>query len=176
VLTLYILKKIIKDWIVPIISALIIALLINKFIFFLILVPTGSMDPTIKPGDRVLVFRIYNKDNLKRGDIVVFYSDELEKPLVKRLIGLPNDEIEIKSDGSVYINNERIEEPYVINDANGITKKFNVPSGKYFFLGDNRANSYDSRYWDDPYISQGKIEGKAVLIVFPFNRIDLLTN
>ncbi|EOD01585.1 Signal peptidase I [Caldisalinibacter kiritimatiensis] len=166
-------KKIVKEWIYPTIIALVIALLINKFVFFLVVVPTGSMKPTIMPGDRLLITRVYDKEKLNRGDIIVFYSDELEKTLVKRLIGLPKDNIVVKRDGTVYINDKKLEEPYIIRGY-CTTGVFKVPEGKYLFLGDNRPNSFDSRGWENPYISMDKIKGKARFVVFPFDRLGKL--
>jgi signal peptidase I len=83
----------IKEWIVPIIVALVIVFFLNKFVFVLVTVPTGSMQDTIEPGDKLFVSKLIDKDKLERGDIVVFESDELEKVLVKRLIGMPTDEV-----------------------------------------------------------------------------------
>lgn len=167
-------KVFIKEWVVPIIIAFILALAINKYLFFKILVPTESMYPTIKPQDRIFVTRVYHPEKLKRGDIIVFYSDELNERLVKRLIGLPGDKIDIK-DGIVYINGKKYNEPYVVNhDDYTSFETFIVPSGEYFFLGDNRPNSQDSRYWDYSYIKAKKIEGKAIFILFPFNRMGFL--
>ena len=96
-------KKFFKDWIVPIFAALVIAVLINKFIFFNVYVPTGSMIPTINENDKILVTRIYNPEKIQRGDIIVFYSEELQETLIKRAIGLPGDHIDIK-DGVVSVN------------------------------------------------------------------------
>ncbi|SKA96711.1 signal peptidase I [Caloramator quimbayensis] len=167
-------KVFVKEWVIPIVIAFIIALAINKFLFFKILVPTESMYPTIKVQDRIFVTRVYHPENLKRGDIVVFYSDELGERLVKRLIGLPGDKIDIK-DGTVYINGKKYEEPYVVNkDDYTASEPFVVPDGEYFFLGDNRANSLDSRYWQYSYIKADKIEGKAIFTLFPFNRMGVL--
>ena len=70
-------KKFFKDWIVPIFAALVIAVLINKFIFFNVYVPTGSMIPTINENDKILVTRIYNPEKIQRGDIIVFYSGNI---------------------------------------------------------------------------------------------------
>lgn len=158
-----------KDWIVPIISAALIYLLLNKFVFFNVQVPTGSMIPTINIDNRAVVTRIHNIDNLKRGDVIVFYSDELQERLVKRLIGLPGDKIEIKN-GAVFVNGEQLQEDYVKNkdhyDSDAI---FDVPQGKYFFLGDNRPVSKDARYWNNHYIDGSAIEGKAQFIFYPFN-------
>jgi signal peptidase I len=165
--------KFIKDWILPILIAGVIALAINKFIFFNILVPTGSMYPTISPGDRIVVLRIHNVENLKRGDIVVFYSDELKEVLVKRLIGLPGETVEINNEGKLKVNGTQISETYVVRGDNKAAS-FKVPEGKYLFLGDNRIDSLDARYWKEPYISADKIRGRAVFIMYPFNRMGKL--
>jgi len=162
-----------KDWVIPIVLAILIALIVNKFIFFNIVVPTGSMIPTIMPGDRIFVTRVHNAFNLKRGDIVVFHSDELHKDLIKRLIGLPGDIVQRKMDGSVYVNDKKIYEEYVANDG-GPTGVFVVPKEHYLFFGDNRANSYDSRYWKQPFIDKKDIMGKARFTIFPFKRIGVL--
>lgn len=166
-------KKIVTDWIIPILIAFVIVTLINKFLFFNISVPTGSMYPTITPGDRIAVTRIHDISKIKRGDIIVFRSQELEKTLVKRLIGLPGDKISIKSDGSVYVNDKKINEDYVSSKG---TKEgeFKVPDKSYFFMGDNRAESFDSRLWKNPYISEESIMGRARFIFFPLNRIGML--
>lgn len=166
----YSISSFFKEWVIPIISALILAMLINKFVFFNVyLPPSGSMIPTLNNNDKVLVSRIYNKDNLKRGNIVVFYSKELNERLVKRLIGVPGDEIEIKN-GAVFINGSQLDESYVKNNKD-YSGKFKVPEGKYFFLGDNRAISFDSRFWENPYIDSSDIEGKVVLRYYPFKDI-----
>lgn len=130
------------------------------------------MIPTINLNDKILVTRIHNFDNLKRGNVIVFYSDELKETLVKRLIGLPGDKIDIKN-GIVFVNGEKLEEDYVKNkdDYNG---SFEVPQGKYFFLGDNRPVSLDARYWKEHYIDSSKIEGKAQFIFYPFKDFGML--
>jgi signal peptidase I len=165
--------KIFSDYIIPIIIAFILAMLIRQFLFYQIVVPTASMSPTIKVNDHLIVTKVYNKNSLKRGDVVVFNSKELNEKLIKRLIGLPNDTINITEDGKVYVNGKLIYQPYVVNNG-GKGGTYKVPDGKYFFLGDNRSNSDDSRYWQNPYISWSDIEGKARFIVFPFNRIRIL--
>ena len=167
------LKSFVVEWVIPILIAYILAITINKFLIFKIEVPTSSMYPTIKPGDIILVTHIYHPEKLKRGSIVVFYSDEYGERLVKRLIGLPGDKIEIKNDGTVYINGQKYDEPYV-KEKDKLPGNFTVPSGHYFFLGDNRPDSSDSRYWQNPYIPAKKIEGRAFFTVFPFNRIGVL--
>ena len=161
-------KKIFQDWILPILAAVIIAFIINKVIFFNVTVPTGSMLPTINLNDKILVTRVHNRNNLKLGDIVVFHSDELGEDLIKRLIGLPNDLVEVKEDGSVYINNKKIDQSYV-KYPGGKTGKYKVPADSYFFMGDNRINSLDARYWDKPYIPGKDIMGKARIRISPFS-------
>ena len=160
-----------KEWIMPVAIALLIVLFLNRFIFILITVPTGSMENTIMPGDRLYVNELFDVKGAQRGDILVFKSDELdEKRLVKRLIGLPGDEVEVKADGTVLINGEKLNEPYV-TQAEIDARIFNVPENSYLFFGDNRPISYDARYWKNSYISQDKIIGKVVFRFFPFNRI-----
>lgn len=166
-------KRFFKDWMIPIGIALVLALLINRFVFFNISVPTESMYPTIKGGDRIVVTRIYNMDKLKTGDIIVFKSEELNERLIKRLIGLPGDKVEVKSDGTVYVNEKKIDEPYVVQNG-GKTGNFQVPEDSYLFLGDNRPVSFDSRYWKQHYIPKKAIEGKAKTVVFPFKRFGKL--
>ncbi|WP_298842456.1 signal peptidase I [Clostridium sp.] len=166
-------KKIFQDWILPIFVAIIIAFIINKVVFFNVSVPTGSMLPTIHLNDKILVTRVHNKNNLKHGDIVVFHSDELGEDLIKRLIGLPNDLVEVKEDGSVYINNKKIDQSYV-KYPGGKIGKYKVPADSYFFMGDNRINSLDARYWQKPYIPEKDIMGKARIIISPFGRFGKL--
>lgn len=165
-------KTIFKEWIIPISAALLIAMLINKFLFFNVYVPTGSMIPTINIDDKMIVTRIYNTNNIKRGDIIVFYSDELKENLIKRVIGLPGDHIVIH-DGIVNINGNDLKEDYVKNNDkyNGT---FDVPQDEFFFLGDNRSVSFDARKWGNPYIDKDIIKGKAAFRFYPFNRIGSL--
>lgn len=164
-------KYLIKEWIIPIVIALVIVLFLNKFIFILVTVPTGSMENTIIPGDRLYVNELFDIEKAKRGDILVFRSEELDnKRLVKRLIGLPGEKVEIKEDGNVFINGEKLDEPYVV-EATGQAKTFDVPENCYFFLGDNRPISFDARYWNNPYINKDKIIGKVLFRFFPFSRV-----
>lgn len=162
-------KNIFTEWVVPIIAAVIIATLINKFLIFKVLIPSKSMVPTLNVNDRLFVSRVYKPENLKRGDIVVFESEELDETLIKRLIGLPGDKIRIEN-GLVYVNDEKLIEDY-IGENDEFNGEYEVPEGKYFFLGDNRLWSKDSRYWENPYIDEDHIIGKAQIKVYPFNEI-----
>lgn len=162
-------KKFALDWIVPLACAALVTLLVHTFIFFNINVPTGSMFPTIKPGDRILVTRIYNKEKLQRGDIIVFHSDELGEDLIKRLVGKPGDAVEVNENGEVFINGEKQKQPYVVYGENR-AGSFKVPQGQYLFFGDNRASSFDARKWKEAYIKEDKLMGKARFIIYPFSR------
>ncbi len=159
----------IKEWIIPIFAALGLAILINKFLIFNVYIPSTSMVPTINVGDRLMVNRAFHKDNIKRGDILVFYSDELQETLIKRVIGLPGDHIVIK-DGIVNVNGDDLKEDYVKNnDYSNEELVYDVPEEKYFFLGDNRPVSKDSRRWINPYIDEDDIKGKAILKFYPIS-------
>lgn len=150
-----------------------VALAVKEFIIFKVYIPSESMFPTIKKYDQLFTLKIYKLDNLKRGDIIVFESKELNNLLIKRLIGLPGDEISIDN-GKVTINGGVMEENYVKNNDFNYIGKFKVPENKYFFLGDNRSKSMDSRYWINPYIEGENIIGKALIRVYPFKDIGLI--
>lgn len=162
------------DWIVPIVIAVVLAVLINKFIVFKVQIPSESMVPTLNVGDKLFVTRVYNLDKLKRGDVVVFYSEEEDEKMIKRLIGLPGDKIEI-TNGVVSVNGETLREDY-IGTPDRFNGSYEVPEGKYFFLGDNRLWSKDSRYWENHYIDGKDILGKAQLKVYPWSDFGMLKN
>lgn len=164
--------KLLSNWIMPIGIAIIIAALINRFIVFKIKIPSESMVPTLNIGDELFASKIHNPKGLKRGDLVVFNFESEDKLYIKRLIGLPNDEIIIKN-GIVSINGEVLIEDYIENEDE-FNGEYKVPLGKYFFLGDNRSNSFDSRYWENPYIDFKDIRGKAFVKVYPFNDIEFV--
>ena len=158
-------NKFIKEWAIPMVIAIILAVMIDKFLILKIDVSTSSMKPTINIGEKFLVTRIYDYENLKRGDILVFKSNEKDELLLKRLIGLPGDEIDIKGE-KLYINGKELKEDYV-KYKDEYVGKFKVPENKYFFLGDNREGSYDSREWKDPYIDESNIKGKVQIRLYP---------
>ncbi len=165
-------KNFFFDWVIPILIAVVLAIGINKFLIFKVYIPSSSMVPTLNVDDRLLVTRVYNPEKLQRGDIVVFDSDELNETVIKRLIGLPGDTIKI--DGTaVYVNGKKLDEPYVKYPLESYGT-YVVPEGKYFFLGDNRANSNDSRFWNNPYIDADKIQGKAQIKIYPLSQIGFL--
>lgn len=127
-------------------------------------IQSGSMEPTLKTGSTVfynrLCYKVANQE-IRRGDIICFYDPASDKYLSKRVIGLPDDKISFL-DGYVVINGQICDESaYLKEDVKtNCEKTFEVPNNSYFVLGDNRKNSYDSRYWDDPYVSKGNITGR----------------
>ena len=164
------------EWLITIVAALLISFLVNKFLIFKVYIPSESMYPTLKVRDQLFVTKMYNKDTIQRGDILVFFSNEYNELLIKRVIGLPGDDIVVKSSGEVLVNGEVLREDYVVqkDETAVFDLEFKVPENEYFFLGDNRSNSLDSRYWNDPYISFEDIRGEARVIIYPFNRIGIL--
>ena len=126
-----------------------------------------SMLPTLEPGELVMVNKLaYKLGELQRGDIVVFHYDESED-YVKRLIGLPGDEIEVQN-GIVYISGVPRIETY-LNEVPTYTGKWVVPEGKLFVLGDNRNQSSDSHSWG--FVPVEEVMGRAVLIYWPPEKI-----
>jgi len=168
--------KEIFEWARDIAIAIIIALLITKFVVTHTVVPTGSMIPTIGIDDHLIINRIplYFSDP-KAGEIVVFHH---EKELIKRVIAVPGDLLDIK-EGDVYINGERLNEPY-LNEASStypfymddIQFPLEMPEDMYFLMGDNRNNSEDSRYFG--MINRKQIYAKSGLRIWPLNQIGFL--
>ncbi|MDO5516632.1 MAG: signal peptidase I [Clostridium sp.] len=159
-----------KELVIDIAIVAVVAFSVWKFIGYGVWITSGSMIPTLEVKDRLIVTRVHNTDKLNYGDIVLFKNEEYgDDILIKRLIGKPGDKIEIKN-GLVFRNGEQLDEPYVKNNEkyNGV---FEVPEDEFFFLGDNRPNSADARYWKDPYVEEDNIEGKAIFRYYPFNAI-----
>ena len=169
-------KRLWKEWILPFGLEILALLLIVKFIFFIAIVPSGSMEPTIQERSALFTLRVHDLEKLERGDVIVFEAETPElagTTLIKRLIGLPGDHVEIDENGVMTINGEVQSEDYVVYQY-AIPSVFDVPEGHYLFMGDNRANSLDSRYWSDPYVSAESIQGRAVFTLFPFSQFGKL--
>lgn len=169
-------KRLWKEWILPFGLEILALLLIVKFIFFIAIVPSGSMEPTIQERSALFTLRVHDLEKLERGDVIVFEAETPElagTTLIKRLIGLPGDHVEIDENGAMTINGEVQSEDYVVYQY-AIPSVFDVPEEHYLFMGDNRANSLDSRYWSDPYVSAESIQGRAVFTLFPFSHFGKL--
>ena len=126
-------------------------------------VVSGSMEPTLMTGDICFYNRMaYIFHGPKRGDIVLFKVAGEKAYLAKRIIGLPGDHISF-IDGVVFINDTLLEEEYIGDDVKTLCwLSFDVPENSYFVLGDNREHSLDSRFWDDPYVSEENIFGRYI--------------
>jgi signal peptidase I len=172
-------KRTIWEFAKTIITALVIALLITTFIKPT-LVKGYSMYPTIEPYNYLIINKLpYLAGDPQRGDIIVFkahiYSDNgEEKDLIKRVIGIAGDVIEVR-DGVVYRNGKALKEDYIYGGVTpGDMAPFTVDGGYIFVMGDNRPNSMDSR---DPSIGEvavSDILGRADIRLFPFNKIGLI--
>lgn len=151
--------------------------LIRQYFCFRIIVPTASMSPTIVPGDHILVRWLNPRDRLKRDTLLVFRSTKRQKGdgsllMIKRLVGLPGETIELQ-DGRLLVNGVMQPEHY-IKYQKKFTMNFNIPSGAYLFMGDNRASSNDARYWEVPWVMEKEIIGKAVLRIWPLRRFGFI--
>ena len=177
------------EWVAVIVGALVVALVVKTFLFQAFFIPSASMEPTLEEGDRVLVNKLsYDLHDIRRGDVVVFelppdkVGPDGIKDLIKRVIGLPGDVIETR-DGVVYVNDRRLEEPYLpegtltgdpSNGNNPAIERQTVPEGTIFVMGDNRANSHDSRYADRGPIPIDSVVGRAFVLVWPLGEIGSL--
>lgn len=147
-----------------------IALLVRKYLFFVTQVSSHSMLPTLQPHDRLLTWRVHHPENIHRGDIIVFYSHELGMTMIKRLVGMPGDTIQIETNGDLLVNGNKQAEPY-IKYKGGKGGSYLVPEGECFFLGDNRAGSNDSRHWKKSTIPADDIQGKVTLSLYPLRKV-----
>jgi signal peptidase I len=176
------------------IVALAVAIVLKTFVVQAFFIPSGSMEPTLEPGDRVLVQKVvYGPD---RGDVIVFSDPQgrpgpdrgivggfvhwlsstlgIERPehedFIKRVIGLPGETVELR-DGRLFVDGVRIREPYLKGAVD--TRDYGpvqVPEGALFVLGDNRLNSNDSRFGLG-FVPVDRVVGRAFAIVWPPSRV-----
>ena len=150
--------------------ALAVMLLLFRVILQIAWVPSSSMETTLPTKSLLLSWQlpyVLTDPVPQRGEVVTFRSDELNKLLVKRVIGLPGDTVSFQ-DGYVYINGEKLDEPYLSRQgvtASGRQEEYTVPEGCLFFMGDNRTGSYDARSWKEPYIPVGNVRSHVMLCV-----------
>jgi signal peptidase I len=179
-----------RELAIVVVVALAAALLLRAFVVQTFFIPSGSMEPTLKIGDRILVNKLsYHLHAVGRGDIVVFARPADENcggspvaDLVKRVIGLPGETISLQTQGSksyVVINGKRLDESWLPPSTLGTTfpgptgppynlaQPYTIPANHYFMMGDNRTASCDSRYWGP--IPRSLIVGKVELRVWPIS-------
>ncbi len=147
-------------------------------------IPSGSMEPTLKVGDRLMVDKVsYRFSKPERGNIIVFLPPkaaitECGLPsnshdfFIKRLIGLPGEKIEVKG-GSVYVNNHPLSENYIADKPQYHWGPVTVPPSSYLVLGDHRNNSCDSHYWG--FVTGDRIVGRAFFRFWPVNRVNTIS-
>lgn len=185
-------KSTLREWVESIFIAAALAIFLRTFFFQIYKIPTTSMVPTLRPGDKIFVsklvygpkmpftpLRIKGFHKPERFDIVVFVPPlERNKAYIKRLIGIPGDKIVLKG-GNIYLNGKTVVDPrlariYYYNQgeygAKGV--EIVVPKGKYFFLGDNSISSKDSRFWG--FADEKDVIGKAIFIWWPPKRVAML--
>lgn len=136
------------------------AVLVHRFVAFPALVRSGSMRPALEPGDILLTTRVHRRARIRRGDLVVFRSREVGETLVKRLVGLPGERVELGGNGFVRVDGEQLGEPYA-RGSGTYRGTFEVPVDGYLFLGDDREVSVDARSWADPYVAGRDLLGVA---------------
>lgn len=155
-------------WIVDLLrpfAVLALVFVLLEGVFAITFVPTGSMEPTVPRCSLVLQLRAPFFGDVRRGDILSFrYYNNI---LLKRVIGLPGDVIDL-IDGKVYINGERYDESEYLDESvrtevYHVPDHYEVPEGCYFMMGDNRENSYDSRYWLEHYMPEDAIVSKKLV-------------
>ena len=168
------------EWAGILLLALVAAFIIKTFLLQAFFIPSESMDPTLKIGDRVLVNKLsYKLHDIHRGDIVVFERPPAEKggdpaikDLIKRVIALPGEKVEGR-DGHIYIDDKQLNEPYLSGGVvTGAFPSQVVPEGSYWVMGDNRPRSKDSRIFGP--IGEDLIVGRAFIRVWPIPKLHLL--
>ncbi|MDP8258079.1 MAG: signal peptidase I [Candidatus Aadella gelida] len=180
------------EWVKPILIAAALALFVRTFMVQPFKIPSSSMYPTLKPGDRIFVnkfiygakipftnIRLPKLETPKDGDIIVFTSPvEKNKYLVKRFIADGGEAVSIKS-GSIFVDEKKLSEApfddlfyYNRGEYGAEDGRVEIPEGKFYVLGDNSANSMDSRYWG--YVPDRNIVGKAFVIHWPPGRMHLI--
>ena len=158
-------RRVLKSTIGGLITVAAAAVLVAVLLLPVLRIFGKSMSPTLKEGDIVVSLKT---GEFSTGDVVAFYYNN--KILVKRVIASPGDWVDLDEDGTVYVNRERIDEPYLTEKAYGETNielPFQVPESKIFVMGDNRAVSVDSRNTAVGCVAEEQVVGKIVFRVWP---------
>jgi signal peptidase I len=173
-------RRVVIEWGVILIIAVLASLLVRTYAVQTFFIPSGSMEPTLHVKDRILVDKLAVRfGTINTGDIIVFHAPPSEHcddgtftDLVKRVIGLPGQTISSKGN-LVLINGKALKEPWTyFHTLNPEIKKTTLGANEYFVMGDNRANSCDSRFWGP--VPRSDIIGKAFFRIWPWGRIGFL--
>jgi signal peptidase I len=162
------LRRELRSWGRDLVIALSLAIVIIIFFYQPVKVEGTSMTPLISDQERIFINKfVYRFEPIERGDVVVFwYPLDRSKSFIKRVVGLPEDTVEIR-EGSVYVNGKMLTEPYVPPESAdlGTLAPVRVPDGEYFVMGDHRTSSNDSRIFGP--VPRKFIYGKAVFAYWP---------
>ena len=186
-------KSVVREYFESIVIAVVLALFVRTWVVQAFKIPTGSMEYNLLIGDHLLVNKfifgptplaigraVLPVRQIRRGDIIVFkYPDQPDRDLIKRVIGLPGETVELRNK-KVYVNGQGINEPYVhfltppstafqevtSSDVLENYGPVTVPPDQYFVMGDNRDNSEDSRYWG--FLPRNNVKGKALIIYWSY--------
>ncbi|MGA7836120.1 MAG: signal peptidase I [Acidimicrobiales bacterium] len=169
------------EWGIVVVIAVIVSLLIRTFVFQTFSIPSGSMEPTLQVGDRIIVSKLsVELGTIHTGDILVFKAPKAVASvcgdsvadLVKRVIGLPGQHLTSKGN-TIYVNNVPLAQPWTHNSVLGkAIGNVIVPKNHYFMMGDNESDSCDSRFWGT--IPRSSIIGKAFVRIWPLSRFGFL--
>ena len=162
------------EWYEALIFALAFLVLLFTFVIRVVAVDGFSMVPTLNSGDRLLVQS--SLFGVQRGDVVVIDSYiDYGKPLVKRVIAVGGDRVDINAEtGEVFVNDQLLDEPYIAeptHQAGDMGFPLTVPEGCMFVMGDNRMHSTDSRYQDIGFIDERDVLGRVLYRIYPFESI-----
>ena len=165
----------VKDWLVSIVAAIVVAMLIRTFIVELYVVDGPSMRPTLQHDERLVVNKlVYYVRAPEKGEVVIFrYPRDPSRDFIKRVIATAGHTVEIK-DGRVYVNDQLLVEDYILEKTLTEYPKVTIPEGTIFVMGDNRNNSEDSRFSDVGFVPLDLVKGKAVFIFWPTDEIKTL--
>jgi signal peptidase I len=173
-------RKVIIEWGAILVLAVLASFLVRTYAFQTFFIPSGSMEPTLHVGDRIVVNKLSVRfGTINVGDIIVFKAPPTEHcddgnfpDLVKRVIGLPGQTLTSKGN-TVYVDGKVLKEPWTYwKTLSPAIKKITVPANNYFVMGDWRSNSCDSRFWGT--VPRSDIIGKAFFRIWPLSRIGFL--
>lgn len=161
-------KKEIVSWVKTVVFTFAVYFIATNTLIANAMVPTGSMENTIMPGSRIIINRLaYLAEEPERGDVISFwFPDNPKENYLKRIIALPGETVEGK-DGKIYIDGEELKESYIKEVFYEDFGPYTVPEESYFVMGDNRNKSWDSRYWNNKFVSKEAIVGRAEFEYYP---------